>query len=442
MGRTIRNSSIMKTAALAPLLLMFVLSVLHQETAAECSGCGCNIFCCNCDSACGQDSCGPPGCCVDGMSPEESVDNCCSEKIVGNITYTLLPGLPDIETHPKTAKNGCIYTVKGDPSGHRYAFEPGHLPFKCKDEKQDGITTATHQTSPTQPPVMTNTTGFFYLNASCDNILRVYLDGVLAFGPETDLYKAHTVPVPASTRVIGISCYDQGGGYGIVASADNGRIVTDYSWSCSSKELSGWATIGFDDKGGDFLTPSRGNIYNQGSHSSYAAEPPVGIDQNAHSLWGPTEHGWAFCRKILEAIQQTSTTPAPVMTNIAGCIDGWSAFGSNCYKYFEASLTWQNAENQCKLEGGHLASIHSKEENDFIKSITTPKWFWIGLTDFTEGVWVWSDGSPFSFSNWSGSGPSNSGGNEDCTHGTQEEPGSWNDVNCASASVLGFVCKT
>merc|ERR1712013_240401 len=112
-GRTIRNSSIMKTAALAPFLLMFVLSVLHQETAAVCSGCGCNIFCCNCDSACGQDSCGPPGCCVDGMSPEESVDNCCSEKIVGNITYTLLPGLPDIETHPKTAKNGCIYTVKG-----------------------------------------------------------------------------------------------------------------------------------------------------------------------------------------------------------------------------------------------------------------------------------------------------------------------------------------
>merc|ERR1712013_596398 len=159
-GRTIRNSSIMKTAALAPLLLMFVLSVLHQETAAECNGCGCNIFCCNCDSACGQDSCGPPGCCVDGMSPEESVDNCCSEKIVGNITYTLLPGLPDIETHPKTAKNGCIYTVKGDPSGHRYAFEPGHLPVKCKDEKQDGITTeATHQTSTTQPPVMTNTTG-------------------------------------------------------------------------------------------------------------------------------------------------------------------------------------------------------------------------------------------------------------------------------------------
>ena len=106
--------------------------------------------------------------------------------------------------------------------------------------------------------------GLFDLKASCDNVMRVYLDGVLAFGPETDLWKAHAVPVPESTRVIGISCQDYGGGYGIVASADNGRIVTDDSWSCSSKEISGWATIGFDDNGGDFLTPRRGNIYTQG----------------------------------------------------------------------------------------------------------------------------------------------------------------------------------
>merc|ERR1712013_641756 len=154
-GRTIRNSSIMKTAALAPLLLMFVLSVLHQEAAAECSGCGCNIFCCNCDSACGQDSCGPTDCCVDGMSPEDSVDNCCSEKIVGNTTYTLLPGLPDIEIHPKTAKDGCIYTVKGEPSGHIYAFEPGHLPVECKEENPNGINSVTPTTTLSATPTTT-----------------------------------------------------------------------------------------------------------------------------------------------------------------------------------------------------------------------------------------------------------------------------------------------
>ena len=105
----------------------------------------CNIFCCNCDSACGQDSSGPTDCCADGISPEDSVDNCCSEKIVGNITYTLLPGLPDIEIHPKTAKDGCIYIVKGDPTGPKYAFEPGYLPVKCKEKNTNGIASGKSQ---------------------------------------------------------------------------------------------------------------------------------------------------------------------------------------------------------------------------------------------------------------------------------------------------------
>merc|ERR1712025_651031 len=127
---------------------MFLLSILHQEAEAACGGCGCNIFCCNCDSACGQDGCGPTGCCDSGMSPEDSVSNCCEEKIVGNITYALVPGLPDIETHPKTAKDGCIYTVKGDSSGPQYAFEHGNLPVECKDESPISITTSTPAKQP------------------------------------------------------------------------------------------------------------------------------------------------------------------------------------------------------------------------------------------------------------------------------------------------------
>jgi len=120
------------------------------------------------------------------------------------------------------------------------------------------------------------------------------------------------------------------------------------------------------------------------------------------------------------------------------CPDGWKKFYQNCYNFVEKTLNWQDAENHCKQEGGHLASVNSKEENDFIRTISSG-WFWLGLTDFKEGVWIWSDGSPFAFNNWSGSGPSNSGGNEDCVHGTQEENGNWNDINCAST--FNFMCK-
>merc|ERR1711872_557953 len=132
MGRTIQNNSAMKTATLAPLLLLCLLSFLYQEVDAVCSGCGCNIFCCHCDFGCGQGGC--VGCCQLAMTPEDSVKDCCNEKTVGNTTYTLVPGLPDPDKHPKTAKDGCIYTVKGDTSGQQFAFAHGDLPVECKDE--------------------------------------------------------------------------------------------------------------------------------------------------------------------------------------------------------------------------------------------------------------------------------------------------------------------
>jgi len=121
--------------------------------------------------------------------------------------------------------------------------------------------------------------------------------------------------------------------------------------------------------------------------------------------------------------------------DISFCPDGWKKFNQNCYKNGEKTLNWQDAENHCKQEGGHLASVNSKEENDFIRTISSGV-FWLGLTDFKEGVWIWSDGSPFAFNNWSGSGPSNSGGNEDCV---QWVNGKWNDINCAR--VFHFMCK-
>ena len=45
------------------------------------------------------------------------------------------------------------------------------------------------------------------------------------------------------------------------------------------------------------------------------------------------------------------------------CPAGWAVLDSKCYKVFQSKLSWQEAENFCQLKGGHIASIHSKEEN-------------------------------------------------------------------------------
>ncbi|PIO54269.1 hypothetical protein TELCIR_24372 [Teladorsagia circumcincta] len=48
--------------------------------------------------------------------------------------------------------------------------------------------------------------------------------------------------------------------------------------------------------------------------------------------------------------------------------DGWVIWPKRelMYKVFNQKATWDEAEQTCKSNGGHLASIESAEENDFI----------------------------------------------------------------------------
>ena len=129
--------------------------------------------------------------------------------------------------------------------------------------------------------------------------------------------------------------------------------------------------------------------------------------------------------------------------NITGCPAGWSFFESNCYKVFTKTLSGQDAENFCLGEGGHLTSIHSREENDFVALLDSDE-MRIGGTDVKhEGTFVWTDGSSFTFTNWEGNNP-NEGGNQDCVTINHVKSGFWDDANCSKQhnDYLGkFVCK-
>ncbi|CAG2246877.1 unnamed protein product [Mytilus edulis] len=85
-------------------------------------------------------------------------------------------------------------------------------------------------------------------------------------------------------------------------------------------------------------------------------------------------------------------------------------FGGSRYKFLPGLIDWSTAEGYCKVQGGNLTTIETKEENDFLRSVATlikttgeinPNQWWIGLTDKkTEGSFEWISGHQLSYTDW------------------------------------------
>ncbi|KIH63789.1 lectin C-type domain protein [Ancylostoma duodenale] len=78
---------------------------------------------------------------------------------------------------------------------------------------------------------------------------------------------------------------------------------------------------------------------------------------------------------------------------------------------FERPRSFDDAESRCRVFGGHLTSIHSFMENDFIGKIAengtftnkTDRLTWIGLKrKHKSELWTWTDGSPYGYNKWAG----------------------------------------
>ncbi|XP_041534183.1 low affinity immunoglobulin epsilon Fc receptor isoform X4 [Microtus oregoni] len=120
------------------------------------------------------------------------------------------------------------------------------------------------------------------------------------------------------------------------------------------------------------------------------------------------------------------------------CPKNWLHFQQKCYYFGNDSKRWIQARFTCSDLKGRLVSIHSQEEQDFLMKHTN-KDSWIGLRDLNvEGEFIWMDGSPVGYSNWSPGEPNNAGQGEDCV--MMRGSGQWNDAFCHSF-LEGWVCE-
>ena len=139
------------------------------------------------------------------------------------------------------------------------------------------------------------------------------------------------------------------------------------------------------------------------------------------------------------------TSETQVCTPIQGCNvtkDG------NCYAHVDDNLNWNQAEDCCLAWGGHLASIHSYDDNILLNDNRNQDRFtWIGLSDTAnDSVYVWTDGTPFNYHNFHPDQPDSLGG-QSCFHFFNEDIGAqtWGDYYCSNTSyeniLTSYICQ-
>lgn len=114
-------------------------------------------------------------------------------------------------------------------------------------------------------------------------------------------------------------------------------------------------------------------------------------------------------------------------------------YQGHCYLlYTGVDKTWANAKTACaSYNSAYLASLTASAENTAMADFTFAGSTWIGLNDqSTEGTYVWDHGNPFSYSNWAGGQPDNSG-NQDCA--SIQTNRTWNDDTCGSST--DYLCE-
>ncbi|KAK6027269.1 lectin C-type domain protein, partial [Ostertagia ostertagi] len=91
------------------------------------------------------------------------------------------------------------------------------------------------------------------------------------------------------------------------------------------------------------------------------------------------------------------------------------AKSESCVQVNNLPSTFYDAEKICIGKGGHLASIHSDDENKLVYGLAkTNAWIGLRLAAPKSSLWIWTDGSPVDFLKWAPEEPHTWSAKEGC----------------------------
>lgn len=135
-------------------------------------------------------------------------------------------------------------------------------------------------------------------------------------------------------------------------------------------------------------------------------------------IWGtcntPARGATTIPQEIRDAIA-AAPAPAPaLLAKYPASRRVTNPVNGHHYQRIDVPLSWRDAQRACEAIGGHLATVTSEEENQFVFSnFGNDHVCWLGATDEAEqGKWRWVTDEPFEYRNWAPNEPSNKGGIE------------------------------
>lgn len=179
------------------------------------------------------------------------------------------------------------------------------------------------------------------------------------------------------------------------------------------------------------------------------------------------------CFHLYDLSEKPPSTPAP---GDGRCLPSWIPYGRHCYYVYNGpqGFSWPDSRHYCQVVKAELASVHSRAEVEFIRTLNYTKQhnIWIGLTrdvncecgrrltnaerkEQTQPAlmsvlpvfgllvgWGWTDRTSLGFLNWAQGEPNTAFhpgdvADENCVE--MYPDGRWNDNNCLQKR--GFACR-